>query len=126
MRRTRPKKYQDIYPLDFESSGWRELWNELKGVFTFWIAQGVKIFRVDNPHTKAFAFWEWVIGELKEEHPEVILLAEAFTRPRVMERLAKLGFSQSYTYFTWRNTKARADGVHARAHRGADARVFPP
>jgi starch synthase (maltosyl-transferring) len=100
-----PKKYQDIYPLDFESSGWRELWDALKGVFTFWIAKGVKIFRVDNPHTKAFPFWEWAIGELKAEHPEVILLAEAFTRPRVMERLAKLGFSQSYTYFTWRNTK---------------------
>ena len=100
-----PKKYQDIYPLDFESSGWRELWNELKGVFSFWIAKGVKIFRVDNPHTKAFPFWEWAIGELKAEHPEVLLLAEAFTRPRVMERLAKLGFSQSYTYFTWRTTK---------------------
>ncbi len=100
-----PKKYQDIYPLDFESSGWRELWDALKDVFTYWIAKGVKIFRVDNPHTKAFPFWEWAIGELKAEHPEVILLAEAFTRPRVMERLAKLGFSQSYTYFTWRNTK---------------------
>jgi starch synthase (maltosyl-transferring) len=100
-----PKKYQDIYPLDFESSDWRELWNELKGVFSFWIAKGVKIFRVDNPHTKAFPFWEWAIGELKAEHPEVLMLAEAFTRPRVMERLAKLGFSQSYTYFTWRTTK---------------------
>jgi starch synthase (maltosyl-transferring) len=100
-----PKKYQDIYPLNFESSSWRELWDELKGVFTFWIAKGVTIFRVDNPHTKAFAFWEWVIGELKAAHPEVLLLAEAFTRPRVMERLAKAGFSQSYTYFTWRNTK---------------------
>ncbi len=100
-----PKKYQDIYPLDFESSNWTELWDELKGVFTFWIDKGVYIFRVDNPHTKAFPFWEWVIDELKTEHPEVLFLAEAFTRPRVMERLAKLGFSQSYTYFTWRNTK---------------------
>ena len=100
-----PKKYQDIYPLDFESSNWMALWDELKAVFTFWIRKGVKIFRVDNPHTKAFPFWEWVIGELKSEHPEVLFLAEAFTRPRVMERLAKLGFSQSYTYFTWRNTK---------------------
>ena len=100
-----PKKYQDIYPLDFESSNWRGLWDELKSVFSFWIEKGVSIFRVDNPHTKAFAFWEWAISGLKAEHPEVIFLAEAFTRPRVMERLAKLGFSQSYTYFTWRNTK---------------------
>jgi starch synthase (maltosyl-transferring) len=100
-----PKKYQDIYPLDFESQDWRALWRELKSVFDFWTDQGVRIFRVDNPHTKPFAFWEWVIGEIKEDHPEVIFLAEAFTRPHVMYRLAKLGFSQSYTYFTWRNTK---------------------
>jgi starch synthase (maltosyl-transferring) len=100
-----PKKYQDIYPLDFETCKWRELWQALKGVFDFWIAQGVRLFRVDNPHTKPFAFWEWCIGSIKEEHPEVLFLAEAFTRPHVMNRLAKLGFSQSYTYFTWRNTK---------------------
>jgi starch synthase (maltosyl-transferring) len=100
-----PKKYQDIYPLDFESADSRALWEVLKGVFEFWIAQGVRIFRVDNPHTKPFSFWEWVIGAIKDRHPDVILLAEAFTRPRVMNRLAKLGFSQSYTYFTWRNTK---------------------
>ena len=100
-----PKKYQDIYPLDFESASARELWEELKGVFDFWIAQGVRIFRVDNPHTKPFAFWEWVIGEIKRKNPDVIFLAEAFTRPHVMQRLAKLGFTQSYTYFTWRNTK---------------------
>jgi starch synthase (maltosyl-transferring) len=100
-----PKKYQDIYPLNFESEDWKGLWNELKHVFLFWIEQGVRIFRVDNPHTKAFAFWEWVIGEIKSEYPDVLFLSEAFTRPRVMERLAKLGFSQSYTYFTWRNTK---------------------
>jgi starch synthase (maltosyl-transferring) len=100
-----PKKYQDIYPLDFETADWRALWRELKGVFEFWLEQGVHIFRVDNPHTKPFAFWEWVIGELKGRHPELIFLAEAFTRPHVMYRLAKLGFSQSYTYFTWRNTK---------------------
>ncbi len=100
-----PKKYQDIYPLDFESADWRGLWNELKSVFDFWIGHGVHIFRVDNPHTKPFAFWEWVIGEIKEQHPEVLFFAEAFTRPHVMYRLAKLGFSQSYTYFTWRNTK---------------------
>jgi starch synthase (maltosyl-transferring) len=100
-----PKRYQDIYPLDFESQDWQALWAELKNVFQFWIDQGVRIFRVDNPHTKAFAFWEWVIGEIKKEHDDVLLLAEAFTRPHVMYRLAKLGFSQSYTYFTWRNTK---------------------
>jgi starch synthase (maltosyl-transferring) len=100
-----PKKYQDIYPLDFESRDWPALWEELKGVMLFWIDQGVRIFRVDNPHTKAFPFWEWAIAGIKEEYPDVIFLAEAFTRPRVMYRLAKLGFSQSYTYFTWRNTK---------------------
>jgi starch synthase (maltosyl-transferring) len=100
-----PKKYQDIYPLDFESSNWRGLWDALKDVFSFWMDAGVLIFRVDNPHTKAFPFWEWVIPELKEKNPDVLFLAEAFTRPRVMERLAKGGFSQSYTYFTWRDTK---------------------
>ena len=100
-----PKKYQDIYPLDFESSDWQGLWEALKGVFSFWMDKGVLLFRVDNPHTKAFPFWEWVIPELKAQNPDVLFLAEAFTRPRVMERLAKLGFSQSYTYFTWRDTK---------------------
>jgi starch synthase (maltosyl-transferring) len=98
-----PKKYQDIYPFDFESRAWQMLWTELREVFKFWIEQGILIFRVDNPHTKPFAFWEWVIGELKRSHPEVILLSEAFTRPKVMYRLAKLGFTQSYTYFAWRN-----------------------
>jgi starch synthase (maltosyl-transferring) len=100
-----PKKYQDIYPLDFESSDWQGLWDALKEVFTFWADKGVRIFRVDNPHTKAFPFWEWVIAEVQAVYPDAIFLAEAFTRPRVMERLAKLGFTQSYTYFTWRNTK---------------------
>jgi starch synthase (maltosyl-transferring) len=100
-----PKKYEDIYPLDFETKDWRALWDELKSVFLFWIGRGVRIFRVDNPHTKPFAFWEWVINEIKAAHPDVLFLAEAFTRPHVMYRLAKLGFSQSYTYFTWRNTK---------------------
>jgi len=100
-----PKKYQDIYPFDFESDDWQGLWEELKSVMVFWIAQGVRIFRIDNPHTKAFAFWEWVIGEIKRAHPDVIFLAEAFTRPKVMHRLAKLGFTQSYTYFTWRTSK---------------------
>jgi starch synthase (maltosyl-transferring) len=100
-----PKRYQDIYPLNFESPDWRGLWQELKNVILFWIEQGVTLFRVDNPHTKAFPFWEWVIGEVKQAHPETIFLAEAFTRPKVMHRLAKLGFSQSYNYFPWRNTK---------------------
>ena len=100
-----PKKYQDIYPFDFESEDWAGMWEELKSVFDYWIAQGVTIFRVDNPHTKAFPFWEWVIGEIKGDHPEVLFLAEAFTRPKIMYRLAKLGFSQSYTYFPWRNAK---------------------
>ena len=101
-----PKRYQDIYPLDFESTDWRGMWQALKDVFTFWAAKGVRIFRVDNPHTKAFPFWEWCIAEVKAEYPDALFLAEAFTRPRVMQRLAKLGYSQSYTYFTWRDTKA--------------------
>ncbi len=105
-----PKKYQDIYPLDFESEDWESLWDGLRNVFLFWIDQGIRVFRVDNPHTKAFPFWEWVIEEIKQTYPEVIFLAEAFTRPRVMERLAKLGFSQSYTYFTWRNTPKELSG----------------
>jgi starch synthase (maltosyl-transferring) len=100
-----PKKYQDIYPFEFETAAWPELFDELKSVFEFWIARGVKIFRVDNPHTKPFALWEWIISEIKSKTPEAIFLAEAFTRPRIMHRLAKLGFTQSYTYFTWRNTK---------------------
>jgi len=100
-----PKKYQDIYPFNFETENWRELWEELKNVVLFWAEQGVRIFRVDNPHTKPFRFWEWLIAEVKKEYSDVIFLAEAFTRPKIMYRLAKLGFTQSYTYFTWRNTK---------------------
>ena len=100
-----PKKYQDIYPIHFETEAWQPLWDELTDVVFFWIGQGVKIFRVDNPHTKPFAFWEYLIGRVKTKHPDVIFLSEAFTRPKVMYRLAKLGFTQSYTYFTWRNTK---------------------
>ncbi|HVB88188.1 MAG TPA: alpha-1,4-glucan--maltose-1-phosphate maltosyltransferase [Candidatus Dormibacteraeota bacterium] len=100
-----PKKYQDIYPINFESEHAQELCEELKSVALYWIGQGVRIFRVDNPHTKPFAFWEWLIGEVRGQHPEVIFLAEAFTRPKVMYRLAKLGFTQSYTYFAWRNNK---------------------
>lgn len=100
-----PKKYQDVLPINFEAENWKELWEELKSVFTFWIDKGVQVFRVDNPHTKPFPFWEWVIKEIKNDHPETIFLSEAFTRPKVMYRLAKVGFTQSYTYFTWRNTK---------------------
>lgn len=100
-----PKKYQDIFPFDFETDEHEALWQELKAVVDHWIGEGVRIFRVDNPHTKPFLFWEWLINGIKAEHPEVIFLSEAFTRPKVMHRLAKLGFSQSYTYFTWRNSK---------------------
>jgi starch synthase (maltosyl-transferring) len=100
-----PKKYEDILPFDFETQDWQNLWNELKSVIEFWIDLGVNMFRIDNPHTKAFPFWEWLIAEVRKSNPQVIFLAEAFTRPRVMERLAKIGFNQSYTYFTWRNSK---------------------
>jgi starch synthase (maltosyl-transferring) len=100
-----PKKYQDIYPLDFACAEWRSLWQALLEVVRFWIDRGVKIFRVDNPHTKTFGFWEWLIREVHTQAPDVIFLAEAFTRPRLMRYLAKAGFTQSYTYFTWRNTK---------------------
>ena len=100
-----PKKYQDIYPLYFETRQRQELWDEMKSIFTYWAEQGVRIFRVDNPHTKPFPFWEWLIPEVRKDYPDVIFLAEAFTRPKIMYRLARLGFTQSYTYFTWRNTK---------------------
>jgi starch synthase (maltosyl-transferring) len=105
-----PKKYQDIVPLDFETPQWRELWEELERVVLFWTDRGIRIFRVDNPHTKALPFWEWMIGDVKDRYPEVIFLAEAFTRPKLMYGLAKAGFSQSYTYFTWRNTKPELTG----------------
>ncbi len=100
-----PKKYQDIYPINFETDDWENLWKELRDVMLYWIKQGVKAFRVDNPHTKSFRFWEWAIAEIRAKHPDVIFLSEAFSRPRIMYNLAKLGFTQSYTYFTWRNSK---------------------
>jgi len=100
-----PKKYQDVHPINFESEEWPALWTELKSVFEFWIERGVSTFRVDNPHTKPFAFWQWCLSELREETPELIVLAEAFTRPKTMYTLAQLGFNNSYTYFTWRNSK---------------------
>jgi len=98
-----PKKYEDIYPFDFETDRWRELVQELRTVVYYWIDQGVRIFRVDNPHTKPFSFWEWLIDTVKSRYPDIIFLSEAFTRPKIMYRLAKLGFTQSYTYFAWRN-----------------------
>ena len=101
-----PKRYQDIYPIYFENDHAEELFQELKRVVLYWIAQGIRIFRVDNPHTKPFEFWEWLINGIKSEYADVLFLAEAFTRPKVMYRLAKLGFTQSYTYFAWRNTKS--------------------
>ncbi|MGH7904155.1 MAG: alpha-1,4-glucan--maltose-1-phosphate maltosyltransferase, partial [Candidatus Dormibacteraceae bacterium] len=100
-----PKKYQDIYPFDFGTEDREGLWTELLSVVEHWVAQDVRVFRVDNPHTKPFAFWEWLIAEVRSRHPDVILLSEAFTRPRVMYRLAKVGFSQSYTYFAWRTAR---------------------
>lgn len=100
-----PKKYQDIVPINFETDDWENLWNELLSVVLYWADKGVKIFRVDNPHTKPFPFWEWLIGKAQEKYPDLIFLAEAFTRPRVMNNLAKLGFTQSYSYFIWRNSK---------------------
>lgn len=100
-----PKKYEDIFPFDFETSHWRQLWVELASIFQHWCDCGVRVFRVDNPHTKPFALWEWLIPSIKRDYPDTIFLAEAFARPAIMHRLAKLGFSQSYTYFTWRNSK---------------------
>lgn len=101
-----PKKYQDVIPFNFETKEWETLWEELKSIVEFWMEQGVKIFRVDNPHTKSVYFWEWLISEIKKKDPDVLFLAEAFTAPKMMYHLAKIGFTQSYTYFTWRNSKA--------------------
>jgi starch synthase (maltosyl-transferring) len=100
-----PKKYQDVYPFDFECEAWESLWQELASIFLFWCEQGVRIFRVDNPHTKPIRFWEWCLAAVKQRHPDVVFLAEAFTRPKLMYALAKSGFTQSYTYFTWRQTR---------------------
>jgi starch synthase (maltosyl-transferring) len=121
-----PKKYQDIFPLNFETEDWQALWEELKSVFQFWSDHGVRIFRVDNPHTKPFPFWEWVIKEIKQIQPDTIFLAEAFTRPKVMHRLAKLGFTQSYTYFTWRNTKYELTEYLTELTQGPGREYFRP
>ncbi len=100
-----PKKYEDIYPFFFDCKDWQALWHELKSIVLFWIERGVRIFRVDNPHTKPLPFWQWLITEVRRDYPDIVFLSEAFTRSRVMYSLAKVGFSQSYTYFTWRNSK---------------------
>ena len=121
-----PKKYEDIYPLNFESDSWADLWNELKRVVLYWIEQGVRIFRVDNPHTKPFAFWEELISEIKAQHPEVLFLSEAFTRPKVMYRLAKLGFSHSYTYFAWRTSKPELTEYLKELHSSPVREFFRP
>ncbi|MFO1272121.1 MAG: alpha-1,4-glucan--maltose-1-phosphate maltosyltransferase [Rubrivivax sp.] len=121
-----PKRYQDIYPFDFESADWPAMWQALAGVIEFWVDQGVRIFRVDNPHTKAFGFWEWAIARVRGRHPEVIFLSEAFTRPKVMHRLAKLGFSQSYTYFAWRNSKQELTDYFTELARGPGREYFRP
>ena len=101
-----PKQYQDIFPLNFEGAEYEALWRELRSVVQYWIDQGIRIFRVDNPHTKPFLFWNWLITDVTSRYPETIFLSEAFTRPKVMYHLAKVGFSQSYTYFAWRNSKS--------------------
>ncbi|MGA8479085.1 MAG: alpha-1,4-glucan--maltose-1-phosphate maltosyltransferase [Chthoniobacterales bacterium] len=100
-----PKKYEDVYPINFHNENWRELWDEMKRIILFWAEHQVRIIRVDNPHTKPLAFWEWMIAEVRAQYPDLIFLSEAFTRPKMMKALAKAGFTQSYTYFTWRNTK---------------------
>jgi starch synthase (maltosyl-transferring) len=122
-----PKKYQDIYPIDFETtSGWRALWPAVAEVVAGWIECGVRIFRVDNPHTKPFPFWEWLLGEIRGRYPDVVFLAEAFTRPKPMHYLAKAGFSQSYTYFTWRNTKREITEYFEALARGNTREYFRP
>jgi starch synthase (maltosyl-transferring) len=121
-----PKKYQDIYPLNFESPDWRALWDELYSVFEFWIKRGVFVFRVDNPHTKAMPFWEWCLTTLRSKYPETIYLAEAFTRPHVMYWLAKAGYTQSYTYFTWRNTKSELQSYLEEITRPPVSEFFRP
>ena len=121
-----PKKYEDIYPFDFETGQWEPLWEELKSVVLYWVGEGVNILRVDNPHTKPFRFWEWLIREVKKEHPLTIFLSEAFTRPKVMQELARVGFTQSYTYFAWRNTKWDLTQYFTELSRGEGREYFRP
>ena len=121
-----PKNYQDIYPLDFECDDWQALWAELLSVFMHWAERGVRIFRVDNPHTKPFAFWEWALAAVKRRYPDAIFLSEAFTRPKVMYRLAKAGFTQSYTYFAWRTGSAELTEYFTELTATAVADFFRP
>jgi glycosidase len=145
VRENPPKKYQDIYNVNWDTEDWQGLWQALLEVVQLWVRRGVRVFRVDNPHTKPFAFWEWLIAEVRAEEPDVVFLAEAFTKAAVMRALAKLGFSQSYTYFTWktsattspstssssrrracRTTTAELLRQHARHPRGVPAARRPP
>ncbi len=121
-----PKKYQDVYPFDFTCADFPALWEELKSIFEFWIERGVHIFRVDNPHTKPFAFWKWSLDALYKEHPHLIFLAEAFSRPKIMAHLATLGFNNSYTYFTWRNSKAELESYFEELTKSELAEYFRP
>ncbi|MFN2400439.1 MAG: alpha-1,4-glucan--maltose-1-phosphate maltosyltransferase [Gemmatimonadaceae bacterium] len=119
-----PKKYQDIYPLNFWCDDREALWEACRDIFLFWIERGVRTFRVDNPHTKPAAFWEWVISHVKQRHPDAIFLSEAFTRPKPMKNLAKLGFTQSYTYFTWRNSSQDLSSYLTELTQGPMAEYF--
>jgi starch synthase (maltosyl-transferring) len=121
-----PKKYQDVYPFDFETDDWRALWEALRGVFAFWAERGVRVFRVDNPHTKPLAFWEWCLRSVQAAYPDAIFLAEAFTRPKLMYALAKAGFSQSYTYFAWRTTRRELERYLDELTRTEVAEFFRP
>jgi starch synthase (maltosyl-transferring) len=121
-----PKKYEDVVPFDFESEDWWGLWQELRDTFLFWIDHGVTVFRVDNPHTKPYAFWEWLIGEVKARHPETIFLAEAFTRPALLHGLAKLGFTQSYNYFPWRVAKHEVESYLSELSHGPGREYLRP
>ncbi len=121
-----PKRYEDIYPIDFDTSDWNALWEELAGVVRFWIGHGIRIFRVDNPHTKPLRFWEWLIESVRSDSPDVLFLSEAFTRPKIMHRLAKVGFTQSYTYFTWRTAKWELEQYLGELHRPPVADFLRP
>lgn len=121
-----PKKYQDILPIYFETKDWQALWNAIRDVMIYWVKEGVTIFRVDNPHTKPFVFWEWLIAEIKKEYPDIIFLSEAFTRSALMYQLGKVGFTQSYTYFSWKNSKHELIDYMTELTKGAPADVFRP
>jgi glycosidase len=120
-----PKKYEDIYPLNFRCEDWRALWDEMVSIIIFWAERGVRIIRVDNPHTKPVPFWEYMIARVHDRFPDVVFLSEAFTKPKMMKALAKAGFTQSYTYFTWRNTKAEVRRILHGAHADGNAGLFP-